>query len=253
MKTYESTSSWIERREELIHHGLSTGFVPTMGALHPGHLSLVEKAKKENDFVIASIFVNPTQFNSTEDLEKYPRSLDTDLEQLRNCGADAVLIPHAAEIYADHFQFKVNEDYISKILCGAHRPGHFNGVLTVVLKLLGLVQPSRCYMGEKDYQQYLLIQKMAEALFLRTKIVACPTLREDSGLALSSRNQRLTPEAHSRASLIYKYLSSAHSCEEAKNQLTESGFQVDYVEEHWGRRFVAAHIENVRLIDNVKI
>ncbi|MCB0350500.1 MAG: pantoate--beta-alanine ligase [Bdellovibrionales bacterium] len=253
MKTYEDMTKWIDRREEILHHGQTIGFVPTMGALHAGHVSLIKNARAECDFVVVSIFVNPTQFNSKEDLESYPRNLSADLALLDSLEVDAVLTPTEAEIYSDKFRFKITETQHSELLCGAYRPGHFTGVLTVVAKLLGLTQAHRCYMGEKDYQQYLLVHDMVHALNIRSEIIACPTAREESGLAMSSRNARLSSDGRNKAALIYKYISEATSCKEASDKLAENGFDVDYVEEHWGRRFVAASIENVRLIDNVKI
>jgi pantoate--beta-alanine ligase len=253
MKLFETITGWVEARDQLNGAGKSIGFVPTMGALHEGHLSLIAKAKAENNFALVSIFVNPTQFNNREDLEKYPRTLESDLAMLEARGVDGVLLPHESQIYADGYRFKLSENEKSKILCGAFRPGHFDGVLTVVMKLLGVAQAQNCYMGEKDYQQLQLIQDLCEAFFINTKVVACPTMREPSGLAMSSRNQRLSPTARERAALIYKALVEAKTPTAARDVLTNQGFQVEYIEEHWGRRFIAAHIENVRLIDNVAI
>jgi pantoate--beta-alanine ligase len=254
MKVFDSISAWQTARREL-NNSCRVGFVPTMGALHAGHISLVEIAKRESDFTVASIFVNPTQFDNKTDLEKYPRNIAKDIELLSSASVDALILPNSNEIYADNYQFKVSETEISKILCGHYRPGHFDGVLTVVLKLINIVRPQSCYFGEKDFQQYLLIKKMSEALFVDTNIVACPIVRETSGLAMSSRNERLNADARNKAALIYKSLIEFKNKPSAavKNLLTENGFKVDYVEDHWGRRFVAAHIDEVRLIDNVKI
>ncbi|OFZ15440.1 MAG: pantoate--beta-alanine ligase [Bdellovibrionales bacterium RBG_16_40_8] len=253
MKTFERLSDWVSLRQELKQHNRTIGFVPTMGALHEGHISLVNQAKKENDFTFVSIFVNPTQFNSKEDLEKYPRSITEDISLLNAAGVDAILLPNENEIYEDNFRFKITENKFSKILCGAYRPDHFDGVLTVVMKLLGIAQADRCYMGEKDFQQYLLIKDMRESFFLKTKIISCPTIRESSGLAMSSRNERLSTENKVKAAIIYKYLHEKKTVADVRQSLEDSGFKVEYVEEIYGRRFVAAWLENVRLIDNVKI
>lgn len=253
MRTFEHIEHWIQERETLRGQAVRLGFVPTMGALHKGHLSLVEQAKEENDLVLVSIFINPTQFNNAEDLSLYPRQVQQDLSLLESIDTDFVLLPQTENVYQDQYRYKVTETETSRILCGKHRPGHFDGVLTVVAKLLGIAQADRCYMGEKDYQQFKLVKDMTESLFFRTNIIPCPIVREENGLAMSSRNQRLSPDGFEKAALIFKFLSEKKSCEETKAALEKSGFNVEYVEEHWGRRFVAAWIEGVRLIDNVKI
>ncbi len=230
------------------------GFVPTMGALHEGHRSLVERARAESDVVIASIFVNPTQFNVASDLDKYPRTLESDLLSLEDAGVDYVFLPRPEEMYADNYRFEVREKEQSQFLCGAHRAGHFEGVLTVVLKLFNLVKPDRAYFGEKDYQQLKLITDMASALFLDVEVVPCPTVRETDGLAMSSRNLRLSAQQRERAPLFYRALKSKGADPAGvKSELETAGFKVDYVEERWGRRFGAAFLGEVRLIDNVEI
>lgn len=229
------------------------GFVPTMGALHEGHGSLYERARKENDVLVASIFINPTQFNNKEDLTNYPRRESDDLTLLEERGVDGVFIPLAGEMYSDGYRFSVHENSLSKILCGASRPGHFEGMLTVVLKLFHLVEPTRAYFGEKDFQQLQLIKDMVAALFLPIEIVPCPTVREADGLAMSSRNLRLSAAEREIAPRLYKILKTAANVTEAARELSQNGFQVDYVEEHWGRRFAAASLGPVRLIDNVEI
>jgi pantoate--beta-alanine ligase len=234
-------------------HSTSVGFVPTMGALHTGHLSLIERAKRENQIVAVSIFVNPTQFNNPNDLEKYPRPMDADVALLENAGVDYLFLPTREEIYPDTYRFRVSENLLSSILCGPTRPGHFDGVLTIVLKLLQIVSPARAYFGEKDYQQFLLIRDMAQAFFLKSEIVPCPTVREADGLAMSSRNTLLTSEQRERAPFIYKTIRTAKSAIDAREALTAAGFRVDYVEDHFNRRFVAAFLGDVRLIDNVEI
>ena len=229
------------------------GFVPTMGALHEGHLELVRRARRDCELVGVSIFVNPTQFNDPKDLEKYPRNLERDMKLLDSVGADFLFFPEYSQIYSDGYRFKVAEEPFSKTLCGAHRPGHFDGVLTVVMKLLNLVKPTKAYFGEKDYQQLKLITDMVSAFHMGCEIVPCPTVREPDGLAMSSRNTRLTPAHREVAPTLYRVLQTAASDEEARLQLIQNGFRVDYVETVEGRRFGAAFLGDVRLIDNVQV
>lgn len=246
----------IEKPQDLIEYRKkysSIGFVPTMGALHAGHASLMKKASGENDLTIASVFVNPTQFNNTTDLEKYPKTFEADLKTCGENGVDVLFFPQFSNIYPDNYRFKVSENEFSKVLCGAHRPGHFDGVLTVVLRLLQITGCHKAYFGMKDYQQYKLISDMAKALFLPTEIVGLPTVREASGLAMSSRNMRLTTEGKDKASLIYKTITQKITPEKAREVLTANGFVVDYLEDIADRRYVAATLEGIRLIDNVEI
>ncbi|PWU21733.1 MAG: pantoate--beta-alanine ligase [Bdellovibrio sp.] len=240
----------------------SVGFVPTMGALHEGHAELLRRARKENDRVVLSIFVNPTQFNDPKDLEKYPRTLDSDLSLARREGVDLVWTPSRDELYHDSvgggaatgvFNFRVCEEKLSSRFCGAFRPGHFIGVLTVVMKLLQVVKPARAYFGEKDYQQLLLVKQMAAAFFLEVEIIPVPTVRESDGLAMSSRNVRLTAEERKQAAFLVRALRESNTAAEAAVRLGEAGFRVDYVEDFEGRRLAAAWLGEVRLIDNVKI
>lgn len=231
----------------------SVGFVPTMGALHAGHESLLKKSKSENEFNVLSIFVNPTQFNNANDLEKYPATWDQDLKMAEAVGVDAVFYPNYASIYPDDYKFKVSENDFSNKFCGAHRPGHFDGVLSVVLKLFQIVNPDKAYFGEKDFQQLTLIQGMVKAFFLPIEIVPVPTLREKDGLAMSSRNVRLSAQDREKAPLIYKALRESKSAAEASAKLSQSGFKVDYVEDIQNRRLAAASLGEVRLIDNVEI
>ncbi len=247
MHISETLAVWQERRREL--RGLSIGFVPTMGALHEGHASLIRRCRAENDVVVVSIFVNPTQFNDPGDLEKYPRTMETDLALLRSLGTDEVIVPSIGELYPNGYQFKVTAPDLTDIMEGKHRPGFFEGVMTIVLKLFNLVRADRAYFGEKDYQQMRIISAMVADLFIPTQIIACPTVREPSGLAMSSRNTRLSPEAREKAALIAKALAS----ENARSILDDAGFTVDYVEEHWGRRLAAVFVDGVRLIDNVQL
>lgn len=251
MRTLQDLESWRQERRTGIAPTARVGFVPTMGALHAGHGSLLERARRECDVVVLSIFVNPTQFNDKTDLAKYPRTLEADLAMAERVGVDYVLLPTESRIYPDGYRYQVVEREFSGELCGAHRPGHFDGVLTVVMKLLNLVRPHRAYFGEKDAQQLDLVRGMTEAFFMDVEIVACPTLREHDGLAMSSRNTRLSPEARTKARVFPALLMSPRSPEEIKARLESEGFQVDYIVDRQGRRYGAATIDGVRLIDNV--
>lgn len=231
----------------------TVGFVPTMGALHEGHATLLRQARSQCDHVILSIFVNPTQFNDPKDLDKYPRTFEADKALAVTEGVDAIFYPEFSSLYPDDYRYEVREKKWSSHFCGAHRAGHFEGVLTVVLKLFNLVQPQFAFFGEKDYQQLKLIQGMVSAFFLPLKIIPVPTMREADGLAMSSRNVRLTPQERAKAPLFYKILSSAPTAEAAKILLQEQGFEVDYVEDWDGRRLGALHLGAVRLIDNVPL
>ncbi len=231
----------------------SLGFVPTMGALHDGHLSLIKKSLHENQTTVLSIFVNPTQFNNSNDLINYPKTWEEDLNKLQSLKVDYVLSPTKEDIYPLNYSYKVCENELSQILCGARRPGHFDGVLSVVLKLLNIVQPHRAYFGEKDYQQFLLIKNMVTSFFLKTEIISCPVIREPSGLAMSSRNKRLSAAQLSQASLVYEQLKSDKSLKQIQETLEKAGFKIDYLEEHYGRRFIAVFLGDVRLIDNVEL
>ncbi len=242
---------WLDRRRRL--EGRSIGFVPTMGALHHGHASLVERCRKENEVAVASIFVNPSQFNDPRDLERYPRTVEADLGLLRELGMDEVLMPTAADLYPQGYRFRIEAEGLTSSMEGVHRPGFFQGVMTVVLKLLNLVRADRAYFGEKDFQQLRIVTEMAAEFFVPTEIVACPTVRESSGLAASSRNVLLSDGARAQAALIHRALTAAATADEARAALEAAGFRVDYVEDRWGRRFAAAFLEGVRLIDNVPV
>jgi pantoate--beta-alanine ligase len=245
-------AEWRALRESPEWAGQTVGFVPTMGALHAGHAALLERARAENDRVVLSVFVNPTQFDDPRDLERYPRTWDADLALARPY-ADAVLAPEPGELYPDNYRYRVTEGDLSRQHEGAHRPGHFDGVLTVVLKLLNLVQARRAYFGEKDWQQLQLVRGMAEALLLPVEIVACPTVRDADGLALSSRNRRLSPAARTLAAAFPRVLRMSPNPAAAVAALREQGFAVDYVEDHDGVRLGAVRVEGVRLIDNVRL
>ena len=257
--------------------GQKTGFVPTMGALHQGHLSLIEIARKENDLTICSIFVNPTQFNNPEDFKLYPITIEKDLEQLLVSGCDVLFMPSVAEMYPPEYLQKHYElGEIENILEGYYRPGHFQGVCQIVDRMLNIVQPDNLYMGQKDFQQCMVIRKLLQLMRkedeINLKIV--PTARENDGLAMSSRNLRLNPEQRQLAPFIYKELNSIKQQlhgksfnelkADAKEHLTQKGFKVDYVEianvndlseatKDSGQlvALVAASIANIRLIDNL--
>jgi len=231
--------------------GLTIGLVPTMGALHDGHVSLIERARAENDRVVVSIFVNPTQYDDPEDLERYPRTLVADVDKSESAGADLVINPTSEDIYHDNYRFRVAESELSRELEGAQREGHFDGVLTVVLKLLNIVRADRAYFGEKDWQQLLLVRDMAAAFFIGTEIVACPIIREADGLAMSSRNVYLTPEERALAPEFHRVLSCGGSTEEMIAQLETAGFRIDYVERRDGRVLGGVRLGKLRLIDNV--
>jgi pantoate--beta-alanine ligase len=191
--------------------GAQIGFAPTMGALHRGHISLVERSKAECDITIVSIFVNPTQFNDAKDLEKYPRTPERDIELLAEAGCQILFMPDVADIYPDGMtpSVKFNFGKLDRVLEGVFRPGHFDGMAQVVHRFLDIVQPHRLFMGQKDFQQFTIVAKMLELMQSKTKIVMCDILREEDGLAMSSRNVRLNPEIRAKASLIYKTLSMA--------------------------------------------
>jgi pantoate--beta-alanine ligase len=222
-----------------------------MGALHRGHSALIERCREENDAAVVSIFINPTQFNDPRDLERYPKTLDQDLELLDHLGVGDVLIPSAAEMYPNGYCLRVRSEKEETLMEGLYRPGYFDGVLTVVLKLLNIVRANRAYFGEKDFQQLKAIRDMAADFFVPTEVIACPTIRDESGLAESSRNSLLSSSGRKQAARLFQTLSSAPTSAEAARSLELEGFRVDYVEEHWGRRFAAAFLEGVRLIDNV--
>jgi pantoate--beta-alanine ligase len=185
------------------------GLVPTMGALHEGHLALVRRAREENGHVIATIFVNPTQFNDPKDLLSYPRDMERDLEMLRGEGVDAVFTPTPDVMYPPNYQTYITVEQVTEGLEGAHRPGHFRGVATVVAKLFNLTQPHRAYFGQKDAQQVVVIKRMAADLNFPLEVVVCPTVREADGLAMSSRNRKLTPEQRQAAPVLYRALTAA--------------------------------------------
>lgn len=256
----------------------SIGLVPTMGALHAGHRSLIERARKENDTVVVSVFVNPTQFNNPNDLATYPRTEEADAAMLREVGVDYAFIPSVEEIYPEPDNRVFDLGPVAEVMEGAMRPGHFNGVAQIVSKLFDFTRPTRAYFGEKDFQQIAVIRRMVELEGFDLEIVDCPIKREEDGLAMSSRNVRLTPEQRAIAPAIHKTLESSldwaknHSVEETKRYVTEEinsfpQMEVEYYEivdaltmqpiADWSDTesavgCVTVFCGDVRLIDNIK-
>ncbi|MDP2717872.1 MAG: pantoate--beta-alanine ligase [Candidatus Micrarchaeota archaeon] len=255
--------------------GRRIGFVPTMGFLHAGHLALVQRAKKENDAVVVSVFVNPTQFGPSEDFKAYPRNLKRDLAFLKKAGVDAVFVPKVTDIYPKGVRSTLKAGAVAKPLEGVFRPGHFDGVATVVKRLFDIVSPAKAYFGQKDCQQVLVVQDLVRRLKLPVKIVACPTVREMDGLAMSSRNTYLSPQERAIAPVLHQTLRQARrelkkgtnprEVEKiATTVLTLAGFSVQYVAVADAKTLkpasaktrrtlilAAAYLGKTRLIDNV--
>lgn len=249
MKIIKSVEEW--RNEQKNFGNKTVGFVPTMGGLHNGHLSLMKKNRVENDIAVASVYLNPTQFNDKKDLETYPANFDDDVKLLESAGIDYLFAPTYDVMYPDDYRYKLSENDFSKMLCGATRPGHFDGVLTVVMKLFNIIQPTNAYFGEKDFQQFQLLKGMVEAFFMNINLIPCPIVREENGLAISSRNRKLSPNGLKIAPKLHEILVMKNSISEKEKLLTEAGFKVDYITEYKGRLYAAAFLEEVRLIDNV--
>ena len=258
--------------------GETIGVVPTMGALHDGHLSLVKHAAKDCERVIVTLFVNPKQFNNPEDLANYPRTEHEDAAKLAPFNIDVLYVPSVETMYPDRFSTTVSVNGLTDMLCGEHRPGHFDGVATVVSKLLMQTSADRAYFGEKDYQQLQVVSRMARDLNLPTEIVGCPTIRERDGLAMSSRNARLTAEGRAKAPALHAALQElavglsrggtmADLAPAVRRKITDAGFsELEYLdlraadglellnaETEPARLFVAAWIDGVRLIDNFPV
>lgn len=270
----------LQQKIKSLKNGTTIGFVPTMGALHEGHLSLVEKAKIENDIVVVSIFVNPTQFDNADDLINYPKTIEKDLSLLKSFNCDIVFTPTPEEIYADDIQSQSFDfDGLEFQMEGKFRAGHFNGVGTIVERLFEIVKPHKAYFGEKDFQQIQIIRKMVEKRKLPVQIIACPIHREKDGLAMSSRNMRLTKAQRTAAPFIYETLKKAKAEFGTKNasevvKWVENEFKnhpilrLEYVEiadedtllpvetknpTKKYRAFIAVFAGNVRLIDNISL
>jgi pantoate--beta-alanine ligase len=253
MQVFHDLNEWIGFRKSLSPE-LTLGFAPTMGNLHAGHASLFLASHKENNYTVSSLFVNPTQFNQADDFTHYPRSLDADLQLMEASGVDFCILPHNQAMYPDQYNYQVHEQNLCQLMEGKHRPGHFNGVLTVVMKLLNLVKPQRAYFGEKDYQQYLLIREMVAAFFMDVDIIACPIIREPSGLAYSSRNNRLNPEQKAIAEIFAQlFQQKEKNCAQIHAELSAKNIAVEYIEEYEHRRFAAVQIGAIRLIDNYRL
>ena len=264
---------------EIRMRGDDIGLVPTMGALHQGHLSLIKKAAAENEITIVSVFVNPIQFDSETDLALYPKTLETDAEAAFSSGADVVFAPSKDRMYPEGFSTFVDMTGLTEKLCGASREAHFRGVLTVVNKLFGICQPTRAYFGEKDAQQLAAVRKMAVELNMRIRIIGCPTVREEDGLAMSSRNTRLSAEDRKTARALYRALSLVKDSFISGNRDAGSLYKVladeigaapsarlDYAEivdpltfepvmtaSEGDLVMLAVYIGDVRLIDNIKL
>ena len=209
MNTYTTVAALTAAIEQAKKEHKTIGLVPTMGALHEGHLSLVNRARKENDIVVVSVFVNPIQFNNQEDLAKYPRTVDADLEKPTAAGADIAFVPSVEEMYPEKVETVYHFGPLEEVMEGPRRPGHFSGVAVVVRRLFDLTQPDRAYFGEKDFQQIAIIRNLLEQIKYPIELVPCPIVRADDGLALSSRNMRLSPEARAIAPNIYATLQQA--------------------------------------------
>lgn len=281
MKVFHAQSQLKQQLQPLLQAKQTIGFVPTMGAIHKGHLSLLQQAMNENDVVVMSIFVNPTQFNNVEDLEKYPRTLQKDLELIEALSNKIIVYaPTVDDIYegnavAQPFDY----DGLDNEMEGANRPGHFNGVGTIVKKLFEIVQPTKAYFGEKDFQQLQIIRKMVEKNNMNIDVVGCHIFREANGLAMSSRNERLSAQAKDKAAFIYKTLQAAKDLFIEKDVKDAQAFvktafenEADFTLEYFiiadeaslktastkedgknYRAFIVVHVEGVRLIDNITL
>lgn len=276
ISTISECRIWLDQARQ---QGKTIGFVPTMGALHEGHLQLMRRAKSENNILVVSIFVNPIQFNNPDDLKKYPRMLDQDVAMLETVGCDIVFAPDEREMYPEPATDTYEFGALADVMEGAARPGHFNGVAVVVRRLFEIVEADRAYFGEKDFQQLAIIQQLVKMLEMNIEIVPCPIVREPDGLAMSSRNMRLTENERFIAPFIHQTLSKAVtlnkvlSPDELKHWVLEKfktrpEFKIDYVEiaedehlqavTHWNDAhgvliFIAVFLGSVRLIDNMRI
>ena len=278
MKVIRTVSELTDQLDRLREKGQTIGLVPTMGALHAGHLSLMTRARAENDVVVASVFVNPTQFNNPDDLRTYPRTEEADCRLLEQAGVDFAFIPTVEEIYPEPDTRVFDLGPVAEVMEGAMRPGHFNGVAQIVSKLFAWTRPTRAYLGEKDFQHIAVIRRMASLEAFDIDIVSCPIKREDDGLALSSRNTRLTPQQRAIAPAIHRILTESlgwaksMTVDEVKKRVTEEidavdGLRTEYYEivDHltmqpvsdWSATelpvgCVTVYCGDVRLIDNIK-
>jgi pantoate--beta-alanine ligase len=273
-------ADWINLQDKIRTKDTTLAFVPTMGALHQGHLSLLEKSKQLSNLTVSSIFINPTQFNNATDFKKYPVTTEEDILMLERNSCDVLLLPRVKEIYPDGETNNNHIDlgYLETILEGEYRPGHFQGVCQVVARLLKIIEPDYLLLGQKDYQQCMVIKKLLDVLHSKVQLIICPTVRDTDGLALSSRNLRLTADERKLAPEIYKTLSVIknelstknieHLKQDAIQYLEQKGFKVDYVEiadaldlhsiTEWNGRhpvviLAAAFVNDIRLIDNIVV
>ncbi|WP_347173205.1 pantoate--beta-alanine ligase [Polaribacter uvawellassae] len=279
MQIFKKKSALIHCLSLLKEKNKQIGFVPTMGALHKGHQSLVEESKENNDYTVVSIFVNPTQFNNTDDLKKYPKTLDKDLELLENIDCDVVFIPTVEEIYAQTVVSKsYSFDGIENQMEGKFRKGHFDGVATIVQAFFEIIKPNNAYFGEKDFQQLQVVKKLAEKENIPVKVIGCPIYRENDGLAMSSRNIRLSKEQRNEAPFIYQTLKKVVGFAKTKSikdiyAFVESEFATTSLELEYftiaeentlmevskinfdkkNRAFIAVNIGGIRLIDNISL
>ena len=279
MKTFSSIKETISYLEQQIIAEKSIGFVPTMGALHEGHLALMRRAKKENDLLVVSVFVNPVQFNNAGDLKKYPRAPEEDTKKLKSVHCDVLFAPDVKEMYPEEVTAQYDFGGLDKVMEGAFRPGHFNGVAVVVKKLFDIISPHRAYFGEKDFQQLAIIKKLVEMEKIPVEIASCPIVREPDGLAMSSRNRLLSAEERKIAPFIYKTLQEArrrrdHICANPLRQMIinifegNEHFKLEYFDivddktlrpvNAWDDKIgtvacVAVWLGSVRLIDNIRI
>jgi len=280
MRTLKRKSEIEYLLEDCRNNKKSIGFVPTMGALHRGHLSLISKAKEENDICVVSIYVNPTQFNNPNDLEKYPRQIEQDIKLLEEVNCDVLFVPETEEMYPKNdVKIDFNFGNLENVMEGESRPGHFNGVGTIVKKLFDIVKPNRAYFGKKDYQQLLIIRSVCAQYNIDTEIVGCDIVREEDGLAMSSRNQRLSPTQRKEAPYIYSLLDYVSimgrrmKVVDLKDWITKKinsnkEMELEYFEvcdandlsiiEEWGNSqkamgFIVVNMGDIRLIDNIII
>ena len=277
MKIIEDINEMHHYAMQLRHEGKAIGFVPTMGALHEGHLSLMRQAREASEHVVVSIFVNPAQFGPKEDYKEYPRDPRGDTEMTRTADVDTLFTPPPSAVYPEGYRTYVEVEGLSGVMCGRTRPGHFRGVATIVLKLFNIVRPHKAFFGQKDYQQTVIIRRMTKDLHLGVDVIALPTVREADGLAMSSRNQYLSPEERRSAEILYRSLQEArsrfdkgeHSAERLREVIIEvlkgeSSVQLEYaaivhpetleeVREADNGTVIAitARIGRTRLIDNI--
>jgi pantoate--beta-alanine ligase len=246
MKVIEKIKDMKKISKDLIMDGKSIGFVPTMGYLREGHLSLVRRARKENDIVVVSIFVNPTQFGPNEDFDKYPRDTERDLRLLEAENVDFAFIPSVEEMYPEGYATYVIVERLTEVLCGKSRPGHFRGVATVVTKLFNIVKPTRAYFGQKDAQQFRVLKRMVEDLNMDVEMIEAPIVRESDGLAMSSRNVYLSPEERKQAVALFEALNLAKETIEKGERDVE---KIKQIMREWLSKYDKVIIDYIEIVD----